>query len=89
MRLSRNKKVYLFIVFIISSSLFATDEVYKSLLKKAALDNNFERSEDINLPFDKNLSEIGKRLFEDKALSFNSNTSCIQFELYRNSLSKN
>ena len=76
MRLSRNKKIYLFIFFIISSSLFATDEVYKSLLKKAALDNDFERSADINLPFDKNLSEIGKRLFEDKALSFNSNTSC-------------
>lgn len=56
--------------------LFGSDKIYTSLLKQAALKNGFEKSEDINLPFNNKMADIGERLFEDTILSLNGNTSC-------------
>ena len=56
--------------------LFASDTIYTSLLKQAAIKNQFVKSEDINLPFNNKKADIGKRLFEDTVLSLNGNTSC-------------
>ena len=62
-------------ILLISFSVFASG-FYIKILKEAALENEFKKIAELNKPFDKEKSILGKKFFNDTMLSFNSDMSC-------------
>lgn len=61
---------------MLTGSAFGS-EFLENILRDAAIKNGYKPPHEINIAFDKNLSNLGRLFFESEQLSFNSDTSCI------------
>ena len=80
------KRLLEFTKYVISFLLFFSvnaycEDFYSKALKDAAISNGFKRPSEINSSFDKEKSQLGKKFFDEKILSFNTKNTCASCHL--------